>query len=308
MYLYLIQIRQERGNVVESSVRNLICGRKSVRTYNGVPLLEEDIRKLEKYMKTLDSPLENPAENPAKNSVENPAKNPFGVSVVFRILNAKKEGLSSPVVLGTDTYVGAKVPRMPNSEIAFGYDFERFVLYAHSLGIGTVWLAATIDRPAFEKAMEVEENEVMPAVTPIGYSAAKRSVRETLMRKALKADERLSFESLFFKESFSTPLTQSDAGTFKEALEMVRLAPSAGNKQPWRAVVCGDTVHFYEKKAKSLSQNPLGDIQKVDIGIALLHFVLMIEEAGMDGSFLMNDPDLTQEADTEYIISYQVGK
>lgn len=271
---------------MENSVKNIICNRKSVRTYNKIPLQTEDRKKLEEYMKSL--------------------QNPFGIPVEFRILDAKKEGVSSPVVLGADTYVGAKVPRIPNSEIAFGYDFEQLVLYAHSLGIGTVWLAATIDRPAFEKAMEVKDNEVMPAVTPIGYPASKRSVRESLMRKALKADERFPFETLFFKNSFSEPMAQDDAEPFKEALEMVRLAPSAGNKQPWRVIICGNTAHFYEKKTKSLSQNALGDIQKVDIGIALLHFALMIEEAGISGSFLADDPKLKQEADMEYIISYHI--
>lgn len=271
---------------MENSVKNLICKRKSVRTYNKNPLQTEDRKKLEEYIKS--------------------QKNPFGIPVEFRILDAKKEGLSSPVVLGTDTYVGAKVLRTANSEIAFGYDFEQFVLYACSLGIGTVWLAATIDRPSFETAMEVKENEVMPAVTPIGYPASKKSVRESLMRKTLKADERLPFETLFFRDSFSKPLTQKDSGLFEEPLEMVRLAPSAGNKQPWRVVICGDTAHFYEKKAKSFSQNPLGDIQKVDVGIALLHFALMIEEAGIDGNFLTDDPNLNQEADMEYIISYHI--
>lgn len=272
---------------MEGSVKDIICKRKSVRTYDGNPLRAEDRKKLEEYLKSL--------------------KNPFGIPVEFRMLDAKKEGLSSPVILGTDTYVGAKVPRRPKAEIAFGYDFEQFVLYAHSLGLGTVWLAATIDRPAFEKAMEVKESEVMPAVTPIGYPAAKRSIRESLMRKGIKADERLPFETLFFKESFSKPLMPEDAGEFREALEMVRLAPSAGNKQPWRAVICGDVVHFYEKKAKSLQKNPLGDIQKVDVGIALLHFALMIEEAGMGGGFLANDPKLNEEADMEYIISCKIS-
>lgn len=270
---------------MEDSIKTLIRKRKSVRTYNGNPIPAEDRKKLEECMKS--------------------QKNPFGIPVEFRILDAKKENLSSPVIVGADTYVGAKVPRIPNSEIAFGYDFEQFVLYAQSLGIGTVWLAATIDRPAFEKAMEVKENEVMPAVTPIGYPASKKSIRESLMRKTLKADERLPFETLFFKDSFSEPLQANEAGLFGEALEMVRLAPSAGNKQPWRVVICGNTAHFYEKKEKSFSKNPLGDIQKVDIGIALLHFALITEEAGMSGSFLMEDPKLNQETDMEYIISYQ---
>lgn len=267
------------------SIKSFIRQRKSVRTYREASLSAGDKTKIEEYLKSLN--------------------NPFGVPVEFRILEAKKEGLSSPVLVGAETYVGAKAPRVHNMEIAFGYEFERFVLYAQSLGIGTVWLAATIDRPAFEKAMEVNENEVMPAVTPIGYPAPKRSMREALMRKTLKADGRIPFDTLFFKGSFSEPLTPDAAGQFRDALEMVRLAPSAGNKQPWRAVVCGDTVHFYKKTAKGM-KTPLGDIQKVDMGIALLHFSLTLEEDGVKGDFLEKDPELTPETDMEYIISYRM--
>lgn len=264
--------------------RDMIRERKSVRTYDGQPLREDDLQALREYLKTL--------------------RNPFEVPVEFRVLDAKREKLSSPVVLGANTYLGAKVGRAANAEAAFGYDFERTVLYAQSLGIGTVWLAATIDRPAFERAMEVQDNEVMPAVTPLGYPAPKRSVRESLMRKALKADDRLPFESLFFDGSFDNMLAPGNAGQFRQALEMVRLAPSAGNKQPWRIVICGDTAHFYEKK--TMAQNALGDIQKVDVGIAVAHFALVMGEAGANLAYAAEDPGLGRETGLEYIVSCRV--
>lgn len=270
--------------MAEQSVKDLIAQRKSVRTYDGTPLRAEDRRKLEEYAQSL--------------------QNPFGVAVTFRILDAKSQKLSSPVVLGTDAYLGAKVSRVPRAEIAFGYAFEKFVLYAQSLGVGTVWLAATIDRPAFERAMEVRADEVMPAVTPLGYPAPKKSVRESLMRTTIKADKRLPVETLFFRDGFTQPMRPEDAGRFRDALEMVRLAPSAGNKQPWRIVIRGDTAHFYEKK--SLPQNALGDIQKVDVGIALAHFALTTEAAGGSISYLENDPGLSREDGMEYIISCRV--
>lgn len=266
------------------SMKDLIPQRRSVRTYDGTPLRAADRQKLETYAQSL--------------------QNPFGISVTFRILDAKAHHLSSPVVLRADTYLGAKVARGTNAEIAFGYDFERFVLYAQSLGIGTVWLAATIDRPAFERAMEIKDGEVMPAVTPLGYPAAKKSVRESMMRKAIKADDRLTFETLFFRDSFHEPLLPKNAGRFRDALEMVRLAPSAGNKQPWRVVVCDGAVHFYEKK--TMSPNALGDIQKVDIGIALAHFALTIEESGEKVTFFTEDPGISRDPDTEYMISCRV--
>ena len=158
-----------------------IKARRSVRTFDG-RMIDEDIKeKLLSY-----------AGNIA---------NPFGIPVEFRFLDAKENGLVCPVVSGTNLYVGAKIKNIPNASIAFGYSFELFVLYAQSLGIGTVWLGGTMNRPAFEKAMELAEDEMMPCASPVGYVAKKMSMRESMMRKAIKADERLPFEELFYDET-----------------------------------------------------------------------------------------------------------
>ena len=162
-------------------------------------------------------------------------------------------------------------------------------------------LAASLNRSAFEKAIEVGADEVMPVASPLGYPAEKKSMRERLMRKGIKADERFPFEQLFFEGDFSRPLAESN--TFAEALLMARLAPSAANKQPWRAVVIGNTVHFYEYK--TIKDSPLGDIQKVDIGIALAHLDLTEKENGHSGTYTARDPKIALPENTQYIISYE---
>ena len=236
-------------------IAELVRARKSVRTFDGAPLQEDDRAKLEQYLSHIETPFDIPME--------------------FRMLDAKEHGLSSPVVTGTELYAAGKIKRNPLAEVAFGVAFEKFVLYALSLGVGTVWIAGTMDRPAFERAMELGDDEFMPAVTPLGYPAKKRAIRDAAMRRAIKADTRLPFESLFFEDSFDKPLTTERAGAYREALELARLAPSAVNKQPWRVVKQGDTFHFYKKP--SLPANPKGDVQKLDIGIALAHFMLALE-------------------------------
>ena len=56
-----------------------------------------------------------------------------------------------------------------------------------------------------------------------------------------------------------------------------------------------------------MQNNSLGDIQKVDIGIALAHFDLTLKEAGTVGSFVVEDPGLETDSQTEYIITYEVN-
>ena len=262
-------------------VKEMIKKRKSVRTFDGRPLSSQHWKALEEHLGS--------------------QTNPFGVPVGFRLLDAKEYGLSSPVILGEEKYLAAKVKRVPRYEIALGYSFEEVCLYALSLGVGTVMLAASLNRSAFEKAIEVGADEVMPVASPLGYPAEKKSMRERLMRKGIKADERFPFEQLFFEGDFSRPLAESN--TFAEALLMARLAPSAANKQPWRAVVIGNTVHFYEYK--TIKDSPLGDIQKVDIGIALAHLDLTEKENGHSGTYTARDPQIALPENTQYIISYE---
>ena len=262
-------------------ITELIRRRKSVRTFDGKPLTAEDRSALEAYVSSLT--------------------NPFSVPITFRLLNAKEYGLSSPVIVGADTYLAAKVEKAPNFEVAYGYSFEKACIYALSRGMGTVMLAASLSRSEFEKAMDLKDGEVMPVASPVGYPAEKRSIRDSLMRKGLKADERKPFESLFFEHDFSHPLPQTN--TYADALEMARWSPSATNRQPCRAVVNGDSVHFYE--AKSLKDSPLGDIQKLDVGIALAHFDMTIEEAGVKGEYIFSDPGISAPENTHYIVTYR---
>lgn len=267
---------------MQFSIRDMIKRRRSVRTFDATPVKDSDLKALDDFLKK--------------------AINPFNTPVEFRLLRADEFGLTSPVVLGSQLYMAAKVERLENYEIGYGYSFETACLYAQSLGLGTVILAASINRPAFEKAMELKENEIMPVATPIGYPAVKKSIRETIMRKGLKADDRISFERLFFNGSFNKGLKQEEAGVFEQALEMGRWAPSAVNKQPWRAVVVKDTVHFYEEK--TLTGSPETDIQKLDMGIFLAHFDLTMKETGKDGIFTKSDPGITHAQNVNYIISY----
>ncbi len=269
-----------------NNVKESIRQRRSVRTYDGRELSQKDIDSLCAFMET--------------------AENPFEVPVEFRLMSAKENGLTCPVVVGTDLYVGGKIKCVPNANVAFGYSFEMFVLYAQSLGIGTVWLGGTMNRPAYEKVMELDADEMMPCASALGYPSEKMSLREGMMRKAIKADERLPFEELFFDGNFDVPLTKEKAGDLAEPLEMARLSPSAVNKQPWRVVVSDNTVHFYLKRSKNFLGGSALDMQKVDMGIALCHFALTAKENNLNLIFVQEDPKLISSSELEYIASYKL--
>lgn len=262
-------------------MQELVKNRRSVRTYDSRALSAEDKEKLSEYIKTVE--------------------NPYGMKVDFKFMDANEYGLKCPVVVGTDLYIGGKIQRTPFAFEAFGYSFEAFVLYAQSLGIGTLWLGGTMNRAAFEKAMELGENEMMPCASALGYPAEKRSLREKMMRGAIKADSRIPFEELFFNNSFAMPLSETSAGALAYPLEMVRWAPSAVNKQPWRVVVAKNAAHFYLQRSKGFGAHDGIDMQRIDMGIALCHFDLAAKEVGLKPIFMQEDPCLSQETGVEYL-------
>jgi len=242
--------------------------RKSVRTYIEKPLEESDRKKINDYINLL-----------AEEEI------PFGAKIRIKLfdvdkeINAKDLGTYG-VIKGAKTYLGVAVNETEDSMEAVGYVFEKLVLYAASLGLGTCWLGGTFNRGEFARAMQLQENEFFPIASPIGYPAPKNHTVDRIMRKAINADHRKPFDAMFFEKDFSTPLSQEAAGEFTDILEAVRLAPSAKNGQPWRIVKDGATFHFFEKKDIPSSSH---DIQRLDIGIAGCHFELAAKEKGING-------------------------
>ena len=262
-----------------------IRSRRSVRTFDGTPLREEDAASILAFAGKVENPFELPIE--------------------WKLLDRKNDNLSVPVIAGADTYIAGKMRRAAHAEEAFGYTFEKVVLFAQSQGVGTTWIAGTMDRKAFERAMRLNENEVMPCISPLGYPAVKMSLRETMMRKGVKADSRLDFEKLFFDGAFDKPLSAENARDLQLAFELVRLAPSAVNGQPWRVVRCGDCVHFYEKRGRGMASDTW-DIQKIDMGIALSHFELGAIESGLHPVMEVSDPGIPGQDGLIYIASFRI--
>lgn len=71
---------------------------------------------------------------------------------------------------------------------------------------------------------------------PIGYPSKGRSLIEKFTIASLGSKSRKSWEKLFYLEDFNQPLSKFDVGDYEIALEMLRLAPSSTNSQPWSVV------------------------------------------------------------------------
>lgn len=269
---------------VEQTIRN----RHSDRTYEPRPLPADVKEKIQSFIRESD--------------------NPFHVKVSFHLLatntdKGQKLGTYG-VIKGVSDFIGSTVKEEDLGLEALGYSMEHLILFLTSQGLGSCWLGGTFDRSAFSQAIHLEEGTLFPIITPVGYPVKKKRPVESLIKWAAKSDQRKDWEHLFFKNDFTSPLTKQEAGAYEFALEMVRLAPSAINKQPWRIIKKENAFHFYE--AKTGKESKTLDIQRVDVGIAACHFHLAAIDKNLNGSFQKMNPNISAPPEMSYLFSWVI--
>ena len=149
------------------NITELIKTRKSVRTFDGRPLSEEDEAKLRAFCEKTE--------------------NPFGIPVSVVWLDAKERGLSSPVIVGETAYLACKTPKRKRCELAVGYAFERIVLYAWSLGVGSCFIGDIMENMETQRSLLQLPEFVFPAAMLVfGYPTEQQQNRPKPPRAALE--------------------------------------------------------------------------------------------------------------------------
>jgi len=283
------------------SMIQAINKRVSVRSYIDEPIGQE---KKQKIIDLLQSPNEGP----------------FGHQVRFALIDFSEINKNEVRSLGTYGFIsGAKsfiVSAIKDglgeigaarAFVDLGYCFENVILTATNLGLGTCWMGGTFKRANFAKSINASEDEIVPAISPIGYARDRRTVREIAVRRFANSDHRKSWEDLFFDGNLNTPLSKESAGDYAVPIECVRLGPSASNNQPWRVVYQRQqgAFHFYLKRTPGYNKfNGKMDLQLVDMGIAMCHFEVSAREKGLGGTWEVARPHLDM-GDAEYIATWK---
>ncbi len=254
----------------EDQVIKVIKQRESVRSFKNNSSLNKKFALLEEYIAT-------------KNEEQCPFGNKINVQLINSNESSKKMKLGTyGRIKGAKHYLAVSMADAENNLLSLGFLFEDIILYATSLGLGTVWMSATFSRKAFENAITIGEDEELVIIAPIGIKAKKASIISKIFVKNNR-NIRYDFNELFFNLTPDQILTNQRHEHFMQALEMVRLAPSALNMQPWRVIKCNRKFHFYSDEINPNSQ--------IDIGIALAHFDITMRSLGHMGeiSFEQND-------------------
>jgi nitroreductase len=230
-------------------------------------------------------------------------------SARFLLVQNKEKDNETPQKLGTygmvtgaNHFIVGICQKQEINELVFGYLFEEIVLFATDLGLQTCWLGGTFKRDAFNQKIQLRESEIIAIVSPVGYRKEKPRLFENAVRAVVGANDRKPWSDLFFHEKATVPLKEDSDDPYCIALAMVRLGPSASNKQPWRVIKAEDAYHFYVCRTKNYLRANY-DMQKNDIGISMCHFELTLKELGIEGSWGQR-PGVGTPFDWEYITTW----
>lgn len=278
----------------------------------------EIIRKRFSCRSYVPSPLEPQQREQLQNLLSASVFGPLGTKARFELAAATEQDWSALKGLGTygfirgaGAYVIGAVGESDGNMEDYGYLLERAVLAATDMGLATCWLGGTFSKSGFARKISLRADELIPAVTAVGYVADKRRWFDSFIRGRAGSDNRLPWAEIFFDRTFRLPLSSHAAGAYAEVLDMVRLGPSASNKQPWRIVSDGRRWHFFVQRTRGYGKRNaalfnLVDLQRVDIGIAMCHFDLTAQEAGLTGQWIISEPDIEKpDRLTEYIVSWE---
>lgn len=275
------------------NITEVIQSRISQRSYRPEPLSGELLAKIEHILKT----------SPA---------GPFHSNADFQLIH-KSSAAGQKIKLGTYGFIrgarhfiaGKTVPAT-GAMLDYGYRLEWIILQLTALGLGTCWLGGSFKRHEFARLVRLSNNAVIPAVTPVGYPAEKPSLKDRLIRFGAGSKNRKPWSEIFFENDFGQTLSKTAAGDYATALEMVRLAPSASNRQPWRIVKSGAQYHFFLHHKQGYPKITTAvDMQKLDLGIALCHFELTARKLELPGHWQKTEPALKLSDRTEYILSWR---
>jgi nitroreductase len=271
-------------NIIEA-----IRKRKSCRSFNSVTINPDNKKILENFI------FEN------RTLLNGEVINLF---IIDKKNEDKKMKLDYGAIKGHQTYILGTSLSTKYSKINYGYLMEKVVLKATEMGISTCWIGY-FDKTYFS-GINIESLHEIPGILIIGYPDEKPSFADKLVRFSINASKRHSWDKLFFKSNSNSPLTPADLNGYADSVEMVRLAPSSGNTQPWRVYYDEELkeFHFY-KKTINKKYEEVG-MHYIDLGIAMAHFELTSIQNRLSGSWKMVSEDkIKQVEDLEYIITWK---
>ncbi|KXG76121.1 nitroreductase family protein [Thermotalea metallivorans] len=158
-----------------------------------------------------------------------------------------------------------------------GYIMELMRLKARELGLGTCWLSIE-NEEALREVLGVEGEEKITAFVAIGHE-----YKGIFKKDISKQSSRLGIEEIVYLGRWGQPCTLEalEERGLARVLYHVRLAPSWGNKQPWRFIMDRDKILLTVQREER-------DAMRLDAGIVMLYFEKSAWEEGIPGRWQLD--------------------
>ena len=241
-----------------------VAVRRSRRTFDGVPVPEEHLDRLDALCRSF---------------------RPYGDARAVLVRKAP-EGLFKGIIGSYGKVVGASsalvflgTPAEDGTGQHVGYTGEALVLEATALGLDTCWIGGSLDRDLAAEVAHLMPGERVFAISPLAYATADAPSSERLIYGWGKPKKRRALEEI-------APGSGSWPKWAVAGVEVAQIAPSAMNRQPWRFRMEDGSVVV----SCAGTNTPIVGLS-LDCGIAMLHFDLAARAVGGPGAWVGVEDD-----------------
>ncbi len=202
-----------------------------------------------------------------------------------------------------------------------GYIGESLVLKATDLGLGTCWMEINEKESDVKKILGIEDDREAIGLLAIGYAKRENKVAGLFDTKGKSISPLTEFgypniEVKYADEPVSSRISIKDIAYLKEwgrkasAKELedrgmadlfyyMRLAPSWGNRQPWKFIIDGEKIILAVEKDDKVNEK----VARIEAGIAMLYFELMSHEQGIPGRWQLKKLEEKYNVPKEFFVT-----
>ncbi len=249
---------------------DIIFKRRSVKKYDQTPLDEKTLEEISNHIKSLEPMYDN-------------IKTEVKIIPLEQVETKKKQA---------PHYIAMFSEPKDDYLVNAGYMLQQMDLFLSGNDIGSCWQGSP--RPN----ENVLKNSDLEFVIVMSFGNPKKSKPEELHR---------SGASDFKRKLLNEISTVKGADKIVEA---ARLAPSAGNSQPWFFTGNENMIHVYTSKPYAVKEHKAPKVKKynvISMGIAIYHLQAALEHFGKKVQIVSDENAKTRAPENyEYVVSLKV--
>ena len=249
---------------------DVIFKRKSVKKYDQTPLDERALEEISNQLKNL---------KPMYNDIKTEVK-----IIPLKQVETKKKQAPHYIAVFSE----------PKNDylVNVGYMLQQMDLFLSGNDIGSCWQGSPRPNEDVLKSSDLEFVIVMSFGNP------KKSKSKELHRNGASDFKRKSLSEI------------STVKGLDEVLEAARLAPSAGNSQPWFFTGDENMIHAYGPKPYAVKEHKAPKVKKynvISMGIALYHLQVALEHFGRKAEITSDEnAKMKPPENYDYVVSLKV--